>query len=323
MLPKPPKGYLERSKADTVLQHYIMASRFDGPEPLPKTADPSQVDAWIRKALEADSPKSRHVAKCMRLMRFFDNRSHAGLVTKWMQRRDSEPDEYNRAIVSLTILAESGNDSQAAQADEYYRHLAGKPSIDQRFEQMIDVYFYLSDKADQKWILDPIEKKMKVLEPNVESNVDTQVAYLKLKNYRDDRVPRILEAKARRHEILKIADAKRRRQEVVRFYLGLETYAHVDFAAWAVMMLQRDCNATNPDELSSAFALMLDAMMSTTAVEGLEDEDKKGCITSCARAMEFYGGKLNEKQAEFVKKHHQDQADVLYWETESKPETEE
>ncbi|MBX3394923.1 MAG: hypothetical protein KF841_06110 [Phycisphaerae bacterium] len=323
MLPKPPKGYLERSKADTVLQHYIMASRFDGPEPLPKTADPSQVNAWIQKTLEAESPKSRHVAKCMRLMRFFDLRSHAELVTKWMQRRDSEPDEYNRAIVSLTILAEFGDDALAAKANEYYQHLAGKPSVDQRFEQMIDVYFYLSDKSDQKWIVDPLEKKMKVLEPNVENSVDTQVAYLKLKNYRDDRLPRILEAKARRHEILKIADAKRRRQEVVRLYLGLETYAHVDFRNWAVMILQRDCNATTPDELSAAFMLMLDAMMSTTAVEGLEEEDKKGCVTSCARAVEFYGGQLNEKQSEFVKKNHQDQADMLYWETESRPEADE
>ena len=87
-----------------------------------------------------------------------------------------------------------------------------------------------------------------------------------------------------------------------------------------MMALQRECNAARPEDFAERFSHSLDLIMSQAAHRQLADgdlDDLKIYVTSCARAVEFYHGKLNDKQTECAEKHkNKDQNDILYWEPE-------
>ena len=322
MLPKPPNGYLNRSTADGLLTSFVFAQRFDAPTALPKRAEPTQVDEFLRKAFERERPDRRQLSQAGELLRFFDLRKRVEPMTKWLDRRERQADEFVRSMTAVALLGDLGNDAQQQQAAEYYKFLVTRSQAETQYTQLVDLFFHLPEKADPKWISDPLEEKRKALAPDIASNQDAEVKYHELGELKDNRLPRILEARKLKFEILALKDAIRRRRELARAYLRLESFPHVDLNEWAVMLLQRECNAGDPPDLVEPFAHLLGLLMSPASVtdssgQRLDPEDEKPCVTSCARALEFYLGKLDAKQAEYVDKHKvPEQNDTLYWEPE-------
>jgi len=319
MLPKPSDGYLDRPKADAVLTRFVFGTRKDGPVLLPKRAEPAQVDEFLAKALQADSPTSRQVSKAGDLMRFFDLRGRAEQVARLLNQRERERDEVLRSIAAIAIVGDLGPPPAQQKAGDYYRQLAARDLAEPFYEQLVDLFFYLPEPADPKWITDPIDRKRAKLEPDVPNNVDAEVAYKKLGHLKENRLNRILKAKQRRHQILAGRDAARRRHDLARCYLRLEQHAHADLRGWAAMVCQRECNEGKPADLAEAFSHMLDLLMAPASVPGpagqrLAPEDEKVCIISCARAVGFYEGTLTQPQAEFADAHRNvNQSDILYW----------
>jgi hypothetical protein len=319
MLPKPPNGYLDRSTADSRLGRFVLGERADGPTRLPKRAEPAHVDDFIRKLFDGGKPTTRQLSQAYRLLRFFDLRARSAQVPKWLDRSESTEPDVLRSLISIAVLGDLGDDALQQQAAGYFGVLAARRPAEPLYEHFVPAFFHLPVKADPQGIREPLDKKMKSLKPDIERNDDALVAYEKLKDLQEDRLPRILKAKQRRHEVEQLKDA-RRRQELARGYLGLEEYADVDWRGWCAMWLQRDCNATSPDELASVFIELLDRMM-TSPVSGptgpVTPADLKRYVTSCARAAQFYQGQLTDAQTEFVARHNvPDQSDLLYWEPE-------
>ena len=321
MLPKPPNGYLDRPKAEDLLTRYVFATLKEGPVALPKRAEPAQVDDFLSKSLDAEALTSRQVSKAGDLMRFFDLRGRASQLTKWLKRQERERDEVLRSMSSIAILGDLGDDALRQQAADYYGFLASRDVASPLYEQLVDLFFYLPEKADPQWIVGPLDRKAKTFESKAAAgDIDAEAAFKRLQKLKESRLGRILAAKKRKHEILGSADANRRRQEMVRCYLRLELHAHVDLRGWAAAELQHDCNSTRPADLANAFAHMLDLLRMPASVPGpggqrLAPEDEKACVTSCARAVAFYLGALTQEQADFVRAHENSkQSDILYWE---------
>ncbi len=325
MLPKPPNGYLERSQAESTLKQYVYAGYRDGIVALPKRAEPAQVDEFVKKVLDDDKLTNRQVSQSGELMRFFDLRARVERLLKLLDRHEREDDQVERSITALALLGELGNDAQQQQAAEYYKTFVTRPVAEPRYARLVDLFFHLPEKADPKWIGDVLDAKRKALEPDIATNADAEVAYHTVKDLKETRLALILEAKKRKHALLGTKDPTRRRQDLARCYLGLEEFPHVRVPQWAAAGLQHECNSAAPPDLAGVFSSLLDMFASSGSIataDGatLEDDERKACVTSCARALEFYLGTPSEKQAAFIEKNPSpDQNNVLYWEPDQTP----
>lgn len=321
MLPKPPDGYLPEAQADQDLNVFVFGGKYD-PVKRPKRAEPAKADDFVRRTLDNKDLKVKPLLRCGELMRFFDLRARAEQLTKWLDRRQADDDQFNRLIVALGLAGDFGTDAIREQAANVYEAVLMHRSAGKYFPALIDPLFHLAPLADPKWVADALDALAKQYQQTMATNEDDAVAFHQVKDWQQDRLPAVLEAQKKRLTILKIADPERRRLEFGRCYLRLELASYVDLAAWGMMMLQRDCNENEPPVLARMFAHGFDLIMSRGAAKGTMPEgDKKdlaGYTTRCKRAIEFYGGKLTEKQAAFAKDNdNPDQPDVLYWEPKS------
>ncbi len=324
MLPKPPNGYLLKDQAASLLRRFVMGAEMDAPTPLPKRTDPAQADEFLRTTLDDGGLKNRHIARCGELMRFFDLRARAPQLQKFLDRSERELAPYHRSITAVTLLGDLGDDAGQDFALQYYQRLVGHRLAPENYESLIDLFFHLPPKADPKWLSEPIQARMDGLKPKIEQDTDAAVEYYRLEDLLKDRLPTVVGAKKKRHDIADLKALPRRRQELIRCYLWLEKSAYVNLRIWAMMLLQRDCNAGQPADLAvefqHAFQLIIDRAAKLGSMSPGDEEDVKKYATSCVRALRFYGGQLTEDQAKFAEKHEKaDQNDVLYWEPEQAP----
>jgi hypothetical protein len=320
MLPEPPDGYQDELRARDLLNRFVNGGQYEGLVALPKRVEPSVVDDFVRVTLDRQELRERQVARCGELMRFYDLRGRAGQVPRLLDRGEKDAALFQRSMAAVAILGDLGDDALQAQAADYYRHLAGHRLAAEFRPRLVDLFFHLPEPADPKWISEPFEARAKALEPKIDADEDAAVEYYALRDLLDDRLQRVLKARQRKHEILKLADPKRRRVELIRCYVRLEKNAYVDLRTWAMMILQRECNATKPEELAERFGHALDLIRSEATrrrLTGGDLDDLKAYVTSCARGVEFYRGTLTEEQADYAGQHHKkEQNDLLYWEPE-------
>ncbi len=317
MLPKPPNGYLPADNADIDLQQFVFAKHFDMPAPLPKRAEPKQVDEFVRKQLKDMPSTPMRAGRLGELTRFFDLRGVAPLVADKLNKKESGEKDWLRAVILTGLLADIGDDKQAAQATDYAKYLAGRPAAADAPDQLIGLWFSLPQNADAKFVTDLIDAESK----KAGATPDGIARKAELAAHMTNLLPRVERARKRKFEILGIKDAKRRRSELARVYLELEVYPLTAMHAWSVMMLQRECNDSKPEDLADTFAQILNLMMSPAGVIGasgvkLAADEEPGILTRDVRAIEFYLGKLTDPQRDFFEKKgsHRDQDDMLWWE---------
>jgi hypothetical protein len=324
MLPKPSDGYQDETQAKALLDRFVNGGKYEGLTGLPKRVAPPLVDEFLSKLLDSHEITDRQLSRSGELMRFYDLRDRAKQVSARLDRKEKDLPLFERSMSAVGILGDLGDDPLQDQAAQYYRYLIAHRLADQCRARLVDLFFHLPAAADPKWISEPLDARVKSLEPKIESDQDTAVVYYALKDLLDDRLPTVVKAKQRKHLILKTTDAARRRLDLARWYLGLERNAYVDLRDWAMMMLQRECNAGKPEELAERFSHVLDLIMSEAShrqLAGGDVDDLKIYVTSCARAVQFYQGTLTEKQTAYAEKHKKkDQPDILYWEPEESRE---
>ncbi len=322
MLPQPPDGFQDDAQADNLLNRFVFGKSFDSPTPLPKRVDPQKVNDFLSEVLESDDLAHPHLSRIGQLMRFYDIQSLTNQLPRFLDRNEGDKLAlFDRSRTVVALLGDMGNEAEQAQASEYYRYLMTHILASDHFEHLIDLFFHLPEKAEPVWASDPIKREIKALEPKIQTDEDAEVHYYELQDILEDRLPTIQKAKKKKHDALNAKDANRQRQDYGHFYLELERTAYIDTPSWGVMMLQRECNASRPEELAEVFKHGLDLIMSRAkarrSLDAGDTDDLKTYVTRCARAIEFYGGTLSEDQAKYAEKYaHPEQNDVLYWEPE-------
>ncbi len=324
MLPKPPHGYLESSKAKDLLDRFVNGGEYEGLTGLPKGVDPKQAADFVRSVLQ-NSPgslKEGQLVRCGELARFHCLGSAIGDMANHLDRDEKENVHFARSMAAIAVMADLGDDALQDTATKYYGHLLGHRLADQFYERLIDLFFHLPESADPKVLTQPIKAAMEKAKPDIESDQDAAVSYYQHQDWLNDRVPTVLKARETKQKIVKYGKGRRQRGELIRLYLCYARSAYVDLSTWAMMMLQRDCKEANPPELGEAFVRGFDLIVAEAsrkgALSGGDRDDLKTYVTGCARGVEFYQERLNEEQAKFASKHqNQDQYNVLWWEPES------
>jgi len=321
MLPKPPNDYLSKDDAESRLKAFLNAGKYDV-APMPKRVRPDQADEFVKKVLDEKTLGRRHLPRCGELMRFYDLRARAAQLPRWLDRRESQAEHFFQPMVVIALLGDFGDDPLQEKATQYYKYLTAHRLAEPSFPDLIDLFFNLPATADVAWIAGPLDATAKSLEPQIKTDRDAAVAYHKIKDWQQARLVAVQAGWKRKNEIRTEQNAARRRQALAKCYLGFESKPYVDFEKWGMMMLQRECNASQPAEIADLFLKELDILMlrgaRPAALSPAELEDLKKHTTRCARAVEFYRGKLSAEQAEFAEKQkNEKQSDVLHWGPES------
>ena len=325
MLPEPPDGYQEKNYAQPLLDRFVNGGQYDGLTGLPKRANPTFVDEFVKTSLDKDEPNSEQVARCGELMRFYTLNERAGQLIKLLNKQERQVPQFERSLEAVKLLGDLGDEGQQKQAADYYGYLATHYLAPNYYPRLVDLFFHLPEDADQQMIERPLKNRMTALQPKIASDQDAEVEYYELEDLMNDRLPTVLKAKTHKHELLKNKDAKKRRRDVGRCYLRFDRNAYVDLRAWAAMALQADCKATEPAQLAEAFQNGFELIMVSATRKGVlapgDEKDLKKYVTSCARAVDFYHGQLKPEQTEYAEQHNnQEQNDVLYWEPEESKE---
>ncbi|HUU99253.1 MAG TPA: hypothetical protein VM487_26265, partial [Phycisphaerae bacterium] len=63
MLPEPPDGYQDKKFAEPLLNRFVKGGQYEGLVALPKRADPTFVDEFVKKTLAGDELDDRQVSR--------------------------------------------------------------------------------------------------------------------------------------------------------------------------------------------------------------------------------------------------------------------
>jgi len=313
---------MSKAEATVALQRFVDAGDYDMPQALPKRVKRKHAEDIVGRALEQPDPTERRLSRCGQLMRFYDLRPCAKGLSGLVNRPVDDAEAFALAIVVVELLGDMDGDEGGSKAMAEYRRLVAHALAGRHFGRLVDLFFHLPDGADPAWIKTPLERQMGELRPRMDQDDDAAVEYYALEDMLNDRLPTVLKAREARKATLAVPDAHRRRQQIGQFYLGLKRFAYVDMREWAMMMLQRDCNESAPEESARAFAEGLNMIMSRADARGAlspgDEADLKKYVTRCERGLQFYGGLPDGRQKVYVEEHsNPNQNDVLYWETET------
>lgn len=322
MLPKPPDGYQEEKHARPLLDRFVNGGKYEGLTGLPKRVDPKLADEFVEETLKKGGDLTdRQVSRCGELMRFYALRGRCAQLPDVLNRAERDVKHFMRSITALALLGDMGEPAQHNLITSYYAYLVGHRMGPSRYAQLLDLFFYMPENADEKVIIGPIQARMDALKPKINSDENAAVEYYYLEDLLNDRAESIRQARKRRFAILGTQDHERRRRDLGRSYLRFDRSPYVDLRMWAVTLLQMDCAEHDPPDLAAAFSNGFDLIMASATRKGMlqpgDEQDLAKYVTSCARAVEFYHGKLTQPQREYAEQNQSpEQNDVLYWEPE-------
>ena len=120
------------------LQSYYDTPTKYHPAPVPAPLDRGTAIAFVNgKANQATSPEK--MRKLMRLAVFYDLRETAAAFVGVLTGAEIQPDAIIRSALALIALAWIGDPGQQARAQEYYRGLQSRASVDLHRDIMLEV----------------------------------------------------------------------------------------------------------------------------------------------------------------------------------------
>ncbi|BBO79667.1 hypothetical protein DSCO28_02330 [Desulfosarcina ovata subsp. sediminis] len=319
MLPVPPQGYLGKSEAMREMFAFINAGDVDMPVPLPKRAYPRHAAEFVAKMLESDALVDREINQLGVIMRFFDLREQVSGLERHLLRKVTDRNDWECAVSALTIYCDLTS-PQLAEPGMVNRYQLLAVDASRVLPRLVDLTFHLPDNIDTTIVRDVLLDGMKHFEPAVKREEDDAlVEFYALEDLRDDRLTSVIQAKAGKTEIFNTSDLRKQRQLITLLYLQLVRNPYLDLPTWAAMMLQRDCNQSEPEQLAEAMSENLDMIITRAKKqEPLSEDDLKDAgkyLTRCARTVTFYGGVLTDEQSAYLERcYNSGQVDLLHWE---------
>jgi len=137
----------------------------EGLTALPKRADPSFVDEFVKQVLDSSDVKLRQLSRCGELMRFYDLATGPNRLSGGWTGREGPAALRGGPCPRWPFWVTFGDDAMQDQAAQYYQHLSSHRLADRCYGRLIDLFFHLPATADPKTISGPIEARVKSLEP--------------------------------------------------------------------------------------------------------------------------------------------------------------
>jgi hypothetical protein len=270
-------------------------------EAIPRRLQPGDVAHFLMARLDAHTPLGA-LQQAEKLVDFYDLNEVAAYLRRFLDGRETGPEERKRSIVITRILARSGAPEDRRFAAGYLNLLTQRATATE-LPGLVSIYEALGPEGDSQ----PLRAALNGLLSASPSAADAR----SLQNLLNLTIPRAEQANTMKARILAISERQQRIDGEVKIYLALLVGYPEYLPAWAARRLRRETWGENPAdqltrnpsrqraaEVAEAFRR---AMPLVEANRAFSDHIKSLKRVTCLRAIDFFGGALSA--AEYKEMH--------------------
>jgi hypothetical protein len=228
------------------------------------------------------------------------------LVESFLNRRETTPDELDRSIYATIILEEIGGEAHRGRAAQYYEYLVSHPLAVERFADLVRCLAAFGNRPRPDSLYARMQLEIRNLSAREASQPEAGVEKRAIEELADNEFFLIEEANKSRQRIAAIADPNARLLELVKAYLQLTDDAGAEyFDLWTQQQIRRTAEREGNERVIEAFRFTVRNLRQT------EPEDEVFSKVRALNAIEFFLGKLDADEEEFMNKHRRNQIDPL------------
>lgn len=232
----------------------------------------------------------------------YNLKEHLEYVQSLLNRQEKEPDELERSMACTIILAEIGDSAQKSFAYQYYEYLVAHRFANEKFEGLIQCLAALGPQVSPDSLRTRMENEIKALAMRESADPEAGVDKRAIEDLINNEFFFIDEANASRRRISAIEDSNARILEVIRAYFELTDDGGAQYIdLWIQQQIRRASEALGPERIIESFRMALRSPGADSAFVKVRS----------ANAIEYFLGKLNPEETEFMVKNRKIQIDPL------------
>ncbi len=265
-----------------------------GPPRVPPRVRTSVVESVLNDEVKPGL-KPEGIQFAANVARFYRINAVAGKFLSLLQRHEKGVTDILAALAAVRAAADLGDKTQLAAAEQYYGYLLRQNPLEEFADAAIETVFDLSDAVNEKLVDEALNKRIEALKAHTDER--SQDARNKLAMQSAASLPITVEARAQKNKMLAQTDAKARATELAVAYVGIDDPGGVDWRIWGSYALREELLKSGDALLVAAF----EAAGAKIPADG-EEDDIDNMKAAAARAIAYFGGKLDEQHQEWIAK---------------------
>lgn len=229
------------------------------------------------------------------LVRFYQLSDASRKFLTPLERRERSLMDCLRAVECVRVLGDAGDNSQQQFAGEYFDYLARHALFPEFGAALVASYFSLDPRKKPDALEQRLDQEIRRLLPEQEDPEWPKGPCREFVEWRENDLPLVAVAKARKDALLTEADDLRRATGWARLYLGLEDPGGVRWAEVAGYALLAEVVRSSRENAIAGLHAALAALKPGESREYLAFARQRG-----ARAIAYLGGTLTAEQAEWL-----------------------
>lgn len=303
-MPRP--AYLSTEEAHKALDRYVFSRDARCSGHVPKNVNPVDLPEYLEDTIIADLKGGA----CWRVFDVMDDYvrgGELGLMAPFLNKKEREDDEFVRSVCYTFAHAVLGGAHEETLGQDYYDYLLAHREARRYFEGLVSIYGVLLIHRKATSPETKIREEMKRIEPRAEKDdeADTELSDL------DELTESILELEEDIESIKSIDSNRRpelRYRALAKNYVGLDSDLGPAGEKWVERTLRRE-GARSGGQIVAAFREVIVA----PTFKGEDAADTDTMRVRALRAIDFFGGELDEKELGAIRPKGPADTEPLSW----------
>ncbi|HEX6278490.1 MAG TPA: hypothetical protein VFZ49_00625 [Pyrinomonadaceae bacterium] len=287
---------------------------------VPRQLDPVKVADLLLKKVKKETSLESWI-QVERVADFYDTYEVVEPFKKFLDKKESGPEEVQRSSVIAKIIAILGEAGDREFATDYYKYLVQKIQSQEDFDYLVDLHMAIGLGGASGEIRKRYQEILSSLESRAGSDQQARVEFLDFKANVDRKISAAEQIQPMKDKVIAIPDRKARLDEEIKMYLrppsGYDDYLR----PFAVRRIKRETWAAQPAEqirrpedpplraeVAEAFRAFLAKI---DEFQNLREGEKEAISLKILRAIKFFGGKVSSEEEARLRSERGRQIDVL------------
>ena len=304
-MPRPES--LPTKEAHEALDQYIFARDPRCAPSLPKNIDPADLPRYLQDTV-VDALKGSYCWRLFDVMDWYDAAEQVRLLAPFMDKDERQEDTFDRSICYDFASATLGRASDKQAALDYYDYLLTHRRAKNHLTGLIQCYGALLLDLEPTSPQGRIQSEMDRLEPQAEQDEDADAELSELDDLLESNLPELEGDVESVRRILAIRSSEGRLDALARTYVGLNP----DLGPTGEESVERILRRAGREDGASAVDAFR-ALMESPKFKGEDAADTRMMRVLALRAIDFFGGSLDDKELRAIRKQTPTDASPLSW----------
>jgi|GEM_PF-2745884 len=294
-----------------ILKQYLMTSTKYHPVPVPARVDRSEAVTFVQERAKAPISKQM-LGKLSRLAIFHELTETTEQFVDFLNKRETEPDDYARTATAVTTIAWLGDDKQVANAQRYFQNTLLRSDAQESRDVMLGACDALGAREGTKNVRAWLQKEVARLDEKQQANPtpETRETLARTREFLKFQVPQVDNANEQREKFRQQKSEQLQVQQLVSCYLREAKVDAPSLEYWAAIMLVHLGRRGRGFAVLSAEEFGKVAQRSRRKDRKLQPEiDFKRARS--LRAADFFGGTLEDEDQEWLAEQEDHGVDII------------